>query len=100
MTADTFDPWLFSIANLQTPSVPAVEWPPERARRHGLSFPTDPDDALAAKIVGLLEGGPLSSTSLSKRLRIEEQVVVGQLRQLRHTGDVVLTLKDLWRLTT
>ena len=100
MSADSFDAWAFSIASLQTPSAPVVEWPPERARRHGLSYPTDANDALAAKILGLLESGPMSSTSLAKWLDIEEHIVIDQLRRLRHDGDIVLTLQDLWRLTT
>ena len=93
------DAWAVSIANLQTPAVPVVEWPPERARRHGLSYPMDPHVALAAKIAVLLESGPQSSTWLAKRLGIEEDVVIGRLRQLREDGDVVMTLPKLWRLT-
>ena len=93
------DAWSFSIANLQTPIVPVVEWPAERARRHGPSYPTNSHAALAAKIVGLLESGPQSSTWLAKRLDIEEHVVMRQLGQLREAGDVVRTLATLWRLT-
>lgn len=97
--APMLDAWVSSIASLQTPVVPVVEWPAERARRHGLSHPTDPHAALAAKIVGLLESGPQSSTWLAKRLDVEEHVIIGRLRQLREDGDVVLTLPKLWRLT-
>ena len=97
--APVLDAWAFSITNLRTPVVPVVEWPAERARRHGLSYPTDPLAALAAKIVGLLESGPQSSTWLAKHLDVEEHVVIRQLRQLREDGDVVLTLPKLWRLT-
>lgn len=93
------DAWASSIANLQTPLVPVVKWPAERARRHGLSYPTDPHAALAARIVGLLESGPQSSTSLASRLDVEEHAVAHQLRRLREDGDVVLTLPKLWRLT-
>ena len=91
--------WASSIANLRTPVVPVVEWPAERVRRHGISYPTDPHASLAAKIVGLLESGPKSSTWLAKRLDIEEHVVMRQLGQLREAGDVVRTLATLWRLT-
>jgi hypothetical protein len=93
------DAWASSISNLQAPVVPVIEWPVERARRHGLSYPTDPRAALAGKIVGLLEGGPQSSTWLAKRLNVDEHVVVRGLCQLRQDGDVVLTLRKLWRLT-
>jgi len=93
------DAWASSIANLGAPVVPVVEWPAERARRHGLSYPTDPHAALAAKIVGLLESGPQSSTWLAKRLDVDEHVVIRLLRQVREDGDVVLTLPKLWRLT-
>ena len=93
------DAWSFSIANLQTPIVPVVEWPAERARRHGPSYPTNSHAALAAKIVGHLESGPRSSTWLAERLGVEEHVVFRLLRQLRDDGDVVLTLPKLWRLT-
>jgi hypothetical protein len=93
------DAWAFSIANLRTPVVPVVEWPAERARRHGPSYPTNSHAALAAKIVSLLESRPQSSTSLAKRLDVEEHVVVRLLRQLREDGDVVLTLPKIWRLT-
>ena len=91
--------WAFSIANLRTPIVPVVAWPAERARRHGPSYPTNSHAALAAKIVGLLESGPKSSTWLANRLDVEEHVVIRLLRQLREDGDVVLTLPKLWRLT-
>jgi len=97
--APILDAWAFSIVNLRTPVVPVVEWPAGRARRHGLSYPTDPHAALAAKIVGLLESGPQSSTWLAKRLDVEEQVVVRRLRKLREDGDVVRSLWKLWRLT-
>jgi len=93
------DAWSFSITNLQTPIVPVVEWPAERARRHGPSYPTNSQAALAAKIVGHLESGPRSSTWLAERLGVEEHVVFRLLRQLRDDGDVVLTLPKLWRLT-
>jgi len=93
------DAWASSIANLRTPVVPVVEWPAERARRHGLSYPTNSHAALAAKIVGHLESGPRSSTWLAERFDVEEHVVVRLLRQLRDDGDVVLTLPKLWRLT-
>ena len=93
------DAWSFSIANLQTPIVPVVEWPAERARRHGLSYPTNSHAALAAKIVNLLSSGPQSSTWLANRLDVEEHVVIRLLRQLREDGDVVLALRALWRLT-
>ena len=93
------DAWASSIARLRTPIVPAVEWPAERARRHGLSYPADPDTALAAKIAGLLESGPQSSTWLAHRLGLEERIVIRRLRQLRQDGDVVLILRKLWRLT-
>ena len=91
--------WASSIANLRTPVVPVVEWPAERARRHGPSYPTNSHAALAAKIVGLLESGPQSSTWLAKRLDVEEHVVIRLLRRLREDGDVVLTLRNFWRLT-
>ena len=97
--APALDAWASSIANLQTSVVPAVEWPAERARRHGLSYPTEPHAALAVKIVALLESGPQSSTWLAQRLDADEHVVIRQLRQLRADGDVVLTLPRLWRLT-
>jgi len=93
------DAWAFSIAHLQTPVVPTIEWPAERARRHGLSYPTDPHAVLAAKIVGALERGPKSSTWIAQRLDVEEYVVIRRLRQLRQDGDVVLTLEKHWRLT-
>ena len=93
------DAWSFSIANLQTPILPVVEWPAERARRHGPSYPTNSHAALAAKIVGHLESGPRSSTWLAERLDVQEHVVFRLLRQLRDDGDVVLTLPKLWRLT-
>jgi len=93
------DAWAFSIANLRTPIVPVVEWPAERARRHGLSYPTNSHAALAAKIVNLLRSGPQSSTWLAHRLDVEEHVVIRLLRQLREEGDVVLALPKLWRLS-
>ena len=93
------DAWAFSIANLRTPIVPVVEWPAERARRHGPSYPTNSHAALVAKIVGLLASGPKSSDWLANRLDVEEHVVIRLLRQLREDGDVVLTLPQLWRLT-
>ena len=93
------DAWSFSIANLQTPIVPVVEWPAERARRHGPSYPTNSHAALAAKIVSLLSSGPQSPTWLANRLDVEEHVVIRLLRQLREDGDVVLALRALWRLT-
>ena len=93
------DAWASSIANLRTPVVPVVEWPAERARRHGLSYPTNSHAALAAKIVSLLSSGPQSSTWLANRLDVEEHVVIRLLRQLREDGDVVLALPKLWRLT-
>ena len=92
--------WASSIANLRTPVVPVVEWPAERVRRHGISYPTDPHASLAAKIVGLLESGPKSSTWLAKRLEVDQTVAIRCLRQLRQDGDVVLTLPKLWRLTS
>jgi len=93
------DAWASSIANLGAPMVPVVEWPGERARRHGVSYPADPHAALASKILGLLESGPQSSTSLAKRLEVEEHVVIRQLRDLRQAGDVVRILSKHWRLT-
>lgn len=93
------DAWVSSISNLQAPVVPVVQWPAERARRHGLSYPTDPQAVLAGRIVGLLESGPQSSTWIAKRLNVEEHVVVRGLCQLRQDGDVVLTLRKHWRLT-
>jgi hypothetical protein len=93
------DAWAFSIANLRTPIVPVVEWPAERARRHGLSCPTNSHAALAARIVSLLSSGPRSSTWLANRLDVQEHVVIRLLRQLREHGDVVLALPKLWRLT-
>ena len=71
----------------------------ERARRHGLSYPPDPEAALAAQIVGVLERGPQSSTRLAQRLDVEELLVIRRLRQLRQDGDVVRTLEKHWRLT-
>jgi hypothetical protein len=97
--APALDAWASSIANLQAAVVPAVVWPAERARRHGLSYPSEPHAALAAKIVGLLGSGPQSSSRLAICLGLEEHVVVRRLRQLRADGDVVLTLPKLWRLT-
>ena len=93
------DAWSFSIATLQTPIVPVVEWPAERARRHGPSYPTNSHAALVAKIIGLLESGPKSSDWLANRLDIEEHVANRLLRQLREDGDVVLSLRNFWRLT-
>ena len=97
--APTLDAWAFAIAHFQTPVAPIIEWPAERARRHGLSYPTDPQAALAAQIVGVLERGPQSSTRLAHRLDVEEYLVMSRLRQLRQDGDVVLTLEKHWRLT-
>lgn len=79
--------------------VPVVKWPGERARRHGLSYPTDPHAALGAKILGLLESGPQSSTWLAERLDVEEHVVIRRLRDLRQDGDVVRMLAKLWRVS-
>ena len=93
------DAWAFSIANLRGPIVPVVEWPAERARRHGLSYPTNSHAALAAKIVSLLSSGPQSSTWLANRLDVEEHVAIRLLRQLREDGDVVLALAKQWRAT-
>ena len=83
--APVLDPWTSSIANLRTPFFTVIEWPAERARRHGLSYPTNPHAALAAKIVGMLER-PRSSTWLAKRLDFEEHVVIGPPCKLREDG--------------